>query len=176
MSRGVAWRATGIRGGSLVLTCRYFTNVMLDVTVGLLVTYLLLRVSAWVVHIKRLHMLRSGDYGTPPKWRVSRSALALLLADCVGHQYTLLYLALSLRALSRSRSLSLALSLLLSRSLSALPPFNPRLRAVLTSSLFSGLILLHLMRNCCFCRTGLLSYSFITCSWRLKSSSSRWCC
>lgn len=47
----------------------YFTNILLDATLGLGLVYLMLRGTTYIIHRKRWNWLQSGDYGNPPRWQ-----------------------------------------------------------------------------------------------------------
>jgi len=55
----------------------YFTNILLDATLGLLLVYLMLRGTTYIIQRKRWHFLQSGDYGNPPRWQPWLAQLVL---------------------------------------------------------------------------------------------------
>ena len=53
----------------------FFINVVMDSTFGLIIIYVLLRLSSKVIYQQRWTLLYSGEYGNPPQPKVSRGPL-----------------------------------------------------------------------------------------------------
>ena len=70
----------------MTISPRYFVNMFIDVTVGLLILYLLISLSRFLLKDHSYSWLKSGEYGNPPQVRLASTARKYSVACYTKHK------------------------------------------------------------------------------------------